>query len=91
MKTVQVVPSVSSRRVAPCWMTLLHVNEILVLVRKYPARASSGSVAKEKQKMSGLTSTATSPPEVRGAVMCETRDLDRKHPQWHTLSFEGQV
>ena len=23
--------------------------------------------------------------------MCETRDLDIKWPQWHTLIFEGQV
>ena len=26
-----------------------------------------------------------------GAVMCETRDLCIKWPQWHTLLFEGQV
>ena len=26
-----------------------------------------------------------------GAVMCETRDLGIKWPQWHTLLFEGQV
>ena len=26
-----------------------------------------------------------------GAVMCETRDLGNKWPQWHTLLFEGQV
>ena len=23
--------------------------------------------------------------------MCETRDLGIKWPQWHTLTFEGQV
>ena len=26
-----------------------------------------------------------------GAVMCETRDLGIKWPQWHTLVFEGQA
>ena len=26
-----------------------------------------------------------------GAVMCETRDLGIKWPQWHTLIFEGEV
>ena len=26
-----------------------------------------------------------------GAVMCETRDLAIKWPQWHTLMYEGQV
>ena len=26
-----------------------------------------------------------------GAVMCETRDLDFKWPQWHTLLFEGHA
>ena len=26
-----------------------------------------------------------------GAVLCETRDLGIKWPQWHTLLVEGQV
>ena len=26
-----------------------------------------------------------------GAVMCETRDLGFKWPQWHTLTFEGEI
>ena len=26
-----------------------------------------------------------------GTVMCETRDLGKKWPQWNTLIFEGEV
>ena len=28
---------------------------------------------------------------VAGALVCETRDLGIKWPEWHTLIFEGQV
>ena len=29
--------------------------------------------------------------ELAGAVMCETRDWGIKWPQWHTLTYDGQV